>query len=217
MSSRILRSLATAALLGSVGCGNSGTGTLAVQLVDAPADVKSIFVTIESVTAHSEEAGWVTIFTGPLTVDLLTLQDTSMKLGKVKLPAGTVSEVRFQLVEGGPQYVVLTDNSQAPLKVPSGTSSGVKLKGPFTVSACNIHTLVIDFDGKNSIEYHQTGGPTPEWILRPVIHVKAEADEPESCNTPDGGNTTDGGNTPPDGGSPGDYPTDGGSPYPPAQ
>ena len=52
MSSRILRSLATAALLGSVGCGNSGTGTLAVQLVDAPADVKSIFVTIESVTVQ---------------------------------------------------------------------------------------------------------------------------------------------------------------------
>jgi hypothetical protein len=211
MPSRFFRSLAVAALLGSVGCGNSGTGSLAVQLVDAPADVKSIFVTIESVTAHSEEAGWVTIFNGPLTVDLLTLKDTSMKLGKVKLPAGTVSEVRFQLVDGGPQYVVLTDDSHAPLKVPSGTESGVKLKGPFTVSACNIHTLVIDFDGMNSIEYHETGGPAGEWILRPVIHVKAEADEPESCNTPDGGNTT------PDAGGPGDYPPDGGSPYPPAQ
>ena len=211
MSSRLLRSLATAALLGSVGCGHSGTGTLAVALTDAPADVKSIFVTIESVTAHSEEAGWVNIFNGPLTVDLLTLKDTSMKLGKVKLPAGTVTEVRFQLVEGGPQYVVLTDGSQAPLVVPSGTSSGVKLKGPFTVSACNIHTLLIDFDGEHSIEYHETGGPTPEWILRPVIHVKSEADEPESCNPPDGGNTI------PDAGGSGDYPPDGGSPYPPLQ
>ena len=92
-------------------------------------------------------------------------------------------------MEGGPQYLVLVDDSQAPLKVPSGTSSGVKLKGPFTVSACNKHTLIIDFDGKNSIEYHETGGPTPEWILRPVIHVKAEADEAESCNPPVGPST----------------------------
>ncbi len=210
MSSRLIRFLAAVALLGSVGCGNSGTGTLAVALTDAPAEVKSIFVTIESVTAHSEEAGWVNIFNGPavlpdggveeLTVDLLTLKDTSMKLGQVKLPAGTVSEVRFQLKEGGPQYVVLTDDTNAPLVTPSGTSSGVKLKGPFTVSACNIHTLLIDFDGEHSIEYHETGGPTPEWILRPVIHVKSEADEPESCNTPTGSITPDGG-----------------SPYPPLQ
>ena len=124
-----------------------------------------------------------------------------MKLGQVTLPAGTVSEVRFVLVDSGPQYVVLTDDSQAPLKTPSGAESGVKLKGPFTVSACVKHTLLIDFDGKNSIEYHETGGPTPEWILRPVIHVKSEADEPESCN-PDGGSAVpDGGSTVPDGGS----------------
>jgi hypothetical protein len=180
MSSRFLRPLITAALLSLGGCGdNTGTGTLAVELTDAPADVKSIFVTIESVTAHSDQAGWVNIFNGPLTVDLLTLKDTSMKLGQVTLPAGTVSEVRFVLVDSGPQYVVLTEDSQAPLKTPSGAESGVKLKGPFTVSACVKHTLLIDFDGKNSIEYHETGGPTPEWILRPVIHVKSEADEPE--------------------------------------
>ena len=212
-TSRLIRPLVAAALLG-LGCGSgtSGTGTLAVMLTDAPSDsVKSIFVTIDSVTAHSDQAGWVNVFQGPLTVDLLTLQSTSMKLGQVTLPGGTVSQVRFVLTDNGPQYVVLDDGSQAPLKVPSGSESGLKLNGPFTVSACNKHTLVIDFDGKNSIAYHQTGSDLG-WILRPVIHVKTEADDVEPC-TPDRGSPDAG---PPDAGPtlPPPPPPDGGSQQP---
>lgn len=189
MSSRFLHPLLGAAAMALAACGasTSGNGMLAVALTDAPSpDVKGIVVTIDSVTAHSDEAGWVTVAQGPITVDLLTLQDVSMKLGEISLPAGTVSEVRLILVDGGPQYVVLADGSHAPLKTPSGAQSGEKLKGPFTVSACERHTLTIDFDGKNSIDYHQTGGPSPEWILRPVIRVKTEADEVLPCHA-DGG------------------------------
>ena len=212
-TSRLIRPLVAAVLLG-LGCGSgtSGTGTLAVMLTDAPSDsVKSIFVTIDSVTAHSDQVGWVNVFQGPLTVDLLTLQSTSMKLGQVTLPGGTVSQVRFVLTDNGPQYVVLDDGSQAPLRVPSGSESGLKLNGPFTVSACNKHTLVIDFDGKNSIAYHQTGSDLG-WILRPVIHVKTEADDVEPC-TPDRGSPDAG---PPDAGPtlPPPPPPDGGSQQP---
>jgi hypothetical protein len=179
-----------------------------VALTDAPSpDVKSIVVTIDSVTAHSDQAGWVTVAHGPKTVDLLTLQDVSMMLGEVTLPAGTISEVRLILAADGPQYVVLADASQAPLKTPSGAESGEKLMGPFTVSACEKHTLTIDFDGKNSIAYHQTGGPNPEWILRPVIRVKTEADEVLPCS-PDGGSPDPG--LPPDGSVPDAGGSDGG-------
>jgi len=127
------------------------------------------------------------------------------------LPGGTVSQVRFVLTDNGPQYVVLDDGSQAPLRVPSGSESGLKLNGPFTVSACNKHTLVIDFDGKNSIAYHQTGSDLG-WILRPVIHVKTEADDVEPC-TPDRGSPDAG---PPDAGPtlPPPPPPDGGSQQP---
>lgn len=206
MSSRFIRPLLGAAAMALAACGasTSGNGTLAVALTDAPSpDVTGIVVTIDSVTAHSDEAGWVTVAHGPITVDLLTLQDVSMKLGEISLPAGTVSEVRLILADGGPQYVVLADGSHAPLKTPSGAQSGEKLKGPFTVSACERHTLTIDFDGKNSIDYHQTGGPNSEWILRPVIRVKTEADEVLPCHA-DGGVADSG--LPP--GSPG---TDGGT------
>jgi len=203
--------------LAACGASTSGSnGALAVALTDAPSpDVKSIVVTIDSVTAHSDQSGWVTVAHGPIQVDLLSLKDVSMKLGEVSLPPGTVSEVRLILADGGPQYVVLADDSQAPLETPSGSQSGEKLKGPFTVSACERHTLTIDFDGKNSIDYHQTGGPSPEWILRPVIRVKTEADEVLPCHAdagvadagPDGGGA---GESPPDSGTPG--PSDAGVP-----
>jgi hypothetical protein len=189
MSARFLRPLLVAGAMTLAACGasSSGNGTLAVALVDAPSpDVKGIVVTIDSVTAHSDQAGWVTVAQGPIQVDLLTLQDVAMKLGEISLPAGTVSEIRLILADGGPQYVVLADGSHAPLKTPSGAQSGEKLKGPFTVSARERHTVTIDFDGKNSIAYHQTGGPDPEWILRPVIRVKAEADDVLPCHA-DGG------------------------------
>jgi uncharacterized membrane protein YgcG len=205
MSARLFRPLLAAAVMALAACGasTSGNGTLAVALTDAPSpDVKGIVVTIDTVTAHSDQAGWVTVAHGPITVDLLTLQDVSMKLGEISLPAGTVSEVRLVLADGGPQYVVLADDSHAPLKTPSGAQSGEKLKGPFTVSACEKHTLTIDFDGKNSIAYHETGGPNPEWILRPVIRVKTEVDEVLPCHA-DGGSA--------DSGMPGGSESDGGT------
>ncbi len=204
MSSRSLHPLLAAGAMALAACGAStGNGTLVVALTDAPSpDVKGIVVTIDTVTAHSEQAGWVTVAHGPITVDLLTLQDVSMKLGEISLPAGTVDEIRLILADGGPQYVVLADDTHAPLKTPSGAESGEKLKGKFEVSACSKHTVTLDFDGKNSIAYHETGGPNAEWILRPVIRVKAEADEAESCSA-DGGTG--------DSGTPGGSGSDGGA------
>lgn len=211
MSSRSIHPVLAAGAFALAACGasTSGNGTLVVALTDAPSpDVKGIVVTIDTVTAHSDHAGWVTVAHGPITVDLLTLQDLSMKLGEISLPAGTVDEIRLVLTDDGPQYVVLADDTHAPLKTPSGAESGEKLKGKFEVSACTKHTVTLDFDGKNSIAYHETGGPNAEWILRPVIRVKAEADEAESCSVdggtdsgtpggsgPDGGSETDGGPT----------------------
>jgi hypothetical protein len=80
--------LATGAMaLAACGASSSGNGTLAIALVDAPSpDVKGIVVTVDTVTAHSEEAGWVTVAHGPITVDLLTLQDVSMSWARSPCP-----------------------------------------------------------------------------------------------------------------------------------
>jgi len=152
-----------------------------------------IIVTIDEVMANPEGGGWVQIFQGQLTVDLLKLSNATCELGPVRIPSGAITQVRFVLDPNGPQYVVLSDGSHADLKTPSGDTSGLKLNGPFQVQPCETHVLLLDFDGPNAIEYHQTGGPSGEWILRPVIDVRSESDEGSSCNPSDGG--TDAGTT----------------------
>ncbi len=191
--------LAALALCGGIGCSSpTGPGRLEVRLTapvnTAAAPVSSlqgIVVTIDEVTAQTEGGGWIQIFHGPLTADLLQLTTVTRQFGPVQIPSGVVTQVRFVLDPNGPQYVVLPDGSHANLKTPSGDTSGLKLNGSFQVQPCETHVLVLDFDGPNAIEYHQTGGPSGEWILRPVIQVSSEFDQDGSCLPPDGG--TDGG------------------------
>jgi len=166
--------------------------TSPVNTAAAPVNsLQGIIVTIDEVTAQQEGGGWIQIFQGPLTVDLLQLSTVTRQFGPVQIPSGVVNEVRFVLDPNGPQYVVLPDGSRADLKTPSGDTSGLKLDGAFQVQPCETHVLVLDFDGPNAIEYHQTGGPSGEWILRPVIQVSSEFNQDGACLPPDGG--TDGG------------------------
>lgn len=181
-----------------------GRSGLALELVDAPThQVKEINVTIEKVTAHSNVDGWVTVFDqGPVTVDLLTLKTRVMQLGFANLPQGKISQIRLYLTPGGTQNVVLPDDTVAPLTVPSGVQSGIKIKGPFDLGACDITTVTLDFDGHKSIWYHPTGNGG-DWILRPVIHTKKVRTQSAPCDgTPTGGGSgsTGGGSGSPDAG-----------------
>jgi hypothetical protein len=186
---------AALALGGGMACSSStGPGMLEVKLnapmnmTAAPASsLHGIIVTIDEVTANPEGGGWIQIFQGPLTVDLLQLSTVTCQLGPVRIPSGAVTQIRFVLDPNGPQYVVLPDGSHSDLKTPSGDTSGLKLNGPFQVQPCETHVLVLDFDGPNALEYHQTGGPSGEWILRPVIQVRSESDLGGACLPPDGG------------------------------
>jgi hypothetical protein len=162
--------------------------TAPTNAASAPVNsLQGIVVTIDEVTANPEGGGWIQIFAGPLTVDLLQLSTVTRRFGPAQIPSGAVTQIRFVLDPNGPQYVVLPDGSRADLKTPSGDTSGLKLNGPFQVQPCEMHVLVLDFDGPNAIEYHQTGGPSGEWILRPVIQVASQFDQSGFCPPPDGG------------------------------
>ena len=169
-----------------------GQGQLALVLVDAPPDsaaVKEIWVTITQVTAHTSGAGWavVPMKTSPLTVDLLKLQQAAEALGVLDLPKGTeVSQVRLLVDAAADNHVILADGSSVALKVPSGSQSGIKIHGPWTINECEQTKITLDFDGKKSIFTHQTQQGT-EWTLRPVIRVKLAETVPAECTaTPPG-------------------------------
>ncbi len=172
-----------------------GQGRLSVELVDAPvAGVSQIWVNVERVTAHSTSAGWVTLSTTPFSVDLLTLQQQAAAIGFAHLLPGTVTEVRLVVSDQGNSVTV--NGAQFPLAVPSGAQSGIKIKGPWEITACGDTTLTLDFDGPASLMTHpsQQGAV---WILRPVIRLKRVATTPVGCGT-DGGSPP-GGVTPPAG------------------
>ncbi len=167
----------------------TGQGQLAVALVDAPPDnATQIWVTITQVTAHTTSSGWVTIpmAAAPVTLDLMTLQApaSAAALGFVNLPKGTtITQVRLYVApEADKNWVILTDGSKWPLKVPSGSQSGIKIHGPWQIAECSQTTLTLDFDGKKSIFSHpaQQGN---EWILRPVIRVKKVDTLATGCST----------------------------------
>jgi hypothetical protein len=168
-----------------------GQGRLAVALVDAPTpQVSRIVVNVTGVTAHSVTAGWITVSppsvstATPLQVDLLTLQApaTALALGLVDLPPGTITQLRLFVTQAGNYVVPIPGTLQVPLKVPSGTQTGIKIHGPWEITACSQTSVTLDFDGKRSIWYHPADLGS-EWILRPVIHTKHASSVPVGCGT----------------------------------
>jgi hypothetical protein len=196
---------AIATALGLAGaCGGSqvgrppaGKGQLAVDLVDAPNPaVQEIWVTVASVRAHLAGSGWVTISDPakmPLKLDLLKLQNASVPLGLANMPPGTVTQLRLLVAAEGNR--VLVGGVEAPLKVPSGFESGIKILGPWQVSACSRSSVTLDFDGKRSIQTHPTGSGD-EWILRPVIRVRASSLSEVGCGDASDAGTDGGGEVP---------------------
>jgi Domain of unknown function (DUF4382) len=167
----------------------NGLGRMELRLVDAPADeVKEIVVTITRVEAHVAGGGWQVLADDTATVDLLKLQGgTYAQLGVVSFPAGKVTQLRLYVKEDGPNFVTTPDGVQHPLTVPSGPQSGIKIKGGFDWSACDVGNVTIDFDGKKSIFVHPKGaGAGDEWLLRPVVRLKSVSVTGDACQ-PDAG------------------------------
>jgi hypothetical protein len=135
-------------------------------------DTKEVVVHLSRVTAHGDSSGWVTLTETPFTVDLLKLDQKAAELGVANLPAGKVTQLRLYVDSAADNHVVLDDNTHVPLKVPSGSQSGIKVKGPFDLSSCEETTLTLDFDVEHSVKVHSTGnGSGGEYILRPVIRL----------------------------------------------
>ena len=135
------RALGALALLGAIGCsdllGSDDTARLTVLLTDAPSDyVGSAMVDIGRVELLPADDGERVVLSedgtdGP--IDLLDLQGlTTMVLADLEIPEGTYREIRMiiesasvELAEG---YTLRDGSTDAVLRVPSGATSGLKLK-----------------------------------------------------------------------------------------
>lgn len=147
---------------------NSGeTTNLSVHLTDAPYDASEVNVEILEVNVKftDDSSGWLTVPTVAGIYNLLELQngiDTLLAVGPV--PRGLLKEVRFVL---GTNNSIVINDTIYPLTIPSGGSSGLKIKVNKNLAA-SVDSILIDFDAALSIIKESNGS----YSLKPVLKLK---------------------------------------------
>jgi Domain of unknown function (DUF4382) len=165
--------IAAASLLMIAGCSKDqsspakGTSNLTIQLTDNPYNATEVNVQILQVRVNfkGDSTGWMDLDTKDSIYNLLDLQNGVVTpLAQGNVPADTLREIRFIL---GDSNSIKIGNDVFPMKVPSGSESGLKIKLNKKLHA-TLDSLVIDFDAALSIV--KTGND--KYILKPVLKIK---------------------------------------------
>ena len=141
-----------------------GQASFKVSITDAPGDYEHIYLEVLEVAINN--GGWQTITqTQADTFDILDYTNgDKLLLAEGDIDAGSTTEIR--LVLGANNWLVLKDGTSHELKVPSGSSSGLKIKlDTKTTQAGQTYYVVLDFDASKSIVKQGNGN----YSLKPVI------------------------------------------------
>ena len=165
MKKLILFALSITLLLS--GCVSSdGTGNFQLYLTDQPIDnAEEILVTISEISVQKAEEGFLTVWTGEKTYDLLKLRNKEEKIIDITLEEGTYTQIRLVVTEG--QIVIASESHE--MTVPS---SEVKIPFVFNIMEDGSTEIVLDFEAEHSIHV-VNAGQSEQYILRPVVRVKS--------------------------------------------
>ena len=142
---------------------------LRVQLTDAPLDsVLEANVTIQRIELIDSSGQTIVLSEVEQPFDLLKLTDgVTANIADLTLDAGVYNQMR--VVVGEEASLVFTDQSVETLKIPSGSTSGIKINNiPEIVIADSIELAIItlDFDAEKSFV---KAGNSGKFIFKPVI------------------------------------------------
>ena len=205
MSHNVLRSTLYAATFSAailaVACSDSttsqGTGSLRIQLTDAPFSSDSVkrvdiyVVRVDAKVADSDSSdaatatstdsaaagGWTTIATPNALIELLALRNGIFTtLGAKTVAAGEYKSLRL-IIDPSKSSVtlkngaVLTSTSSPSVSFPSAARSGIKIKlaSPLTVRANDTTTTLVDFDVDNSFVQRGNSIAQNGLLFKPVI------------------------------------------------
>ncbi|MEO6228965.1 MAG: DUF4382 domain-containing protein [Ferruginibacter sp.] len=162
---------------------NDKTSTFQIRLTDAPTSLEEVNVEIREVDVRIRETtretpatgtipetrpeteGWVRMETNGRVYNLLELQNgVNEVLATADLPTGVVEEIRLIL---GTNNSVRENGVVSPLVIPSGSTSGLKIKVDKALNA-SLETITIDFDAALSVKKEGDR----DFKLRPVIKLK---------------------------------------------
>ena len=142
---------------------------LKVSLIDAPGDYEAVYIDIQDVQVNPSgtDSGWYSLENAQYGVyDLLLLTNGEEAfLGEIALPEGKLSQVRLVL---GDDNRVTIDGQDLDLKVPSGSTSGLKVNVNTDLVGGVTYSLVLDFDAGRSVV---KSGNSGNYNLKPVIRA----------------------------------------------
>lgn len=166
-----------------------GTARMQVALVDDPAEYDAILIDVQGISykleadtastddsdeedddeegriTDDEDSEWVSFDITPQIFDILTLNNGEEAiLADEEIPAGELKQVRVIL---GDNNKIVVSGDTLDLKVPSGQTSGLKIKIESDVESAAFYKLTLDFDAAKSIVEKGNG----KYSLKPVIYA----------------------------------------------
>jgi len=163
----------------SAAVAKAGKSRLRVLIHDKPTvEVDEVWVVFDEVRAIQEDGTSVVLSTEVQSMDLLSLQNGVVEeLADAEVPPGSYTQIRLHLTDAW----VVVDGATAPLKVPSGEQSGLKIKpdgdGTFDIPECGTVTVTLDWDAGAHLNHNKGQG----FILRPVIAVESVTESNDGC------------------------------------
>lgn len=155
-------------------CGSKGNFTL--KMTDKAIDdklgkvVEQVNITLNEIVVKKKDGDDVTVVKDAQKINLMDLLDgKTTTLGEISLEIGEYNEIRVVVAEGN-TIKFEGDETLYSLKIPSGTSSGIKIKTSFNVEKDKDFELILDFDAAESVT--ELGKDKGMYSLRPVIKVK---------------------------------------------
>ena len=149
-----------------------------LRITDAPVDnVTKVVLTFTAVELLADNGSDSIKFSykNPQVIDLLQLQGTTTAnlLSSVPVSSGSYQELRLFVDDASmASFVELTGGGVESLKVPSGSSSGLKIKGDVNIITGEDTSYTLDFDLRQSVT---KAGNSGKYILKPVIRLIEDA------------------------------------------
>ena len=177
---KILTAILALAIILLTGCSQkteTATGTLVMQITDAPValNIEKAEVTISNIQVHKAaegeanetetESGWFDVVSEAKNFDLVAIKDVKAILGSTELEPGKYTQIRLNVDKA----TATIDGQQYDLEVPSGK---IKLVKGFTLEVNKTITLTLDFDAQESIK----ATSSDKYVMQPTIKVIQERD-----------------------------------------
>jgi len=152
-----------------------GDTRLVVAMHDAPfkmegRDVQELNLTVLQIVIIDSNDKHITILDEERQMELLSISRSDpVVLSNVPVEPGTYKELRLVLKDNS---TIKVDGEVHPIKIPSGSQSGLKLKGPFEIPKGKLFRLVIDFVASEFVHWNKGQG----WMLKPVLRISSAAE-----------------------------------------